>query len=279
MPWLLVTADAGDGFARHCREPAPHQLDCLAFFVQRLDAERRVGRDAEHRRAVFVNVNSTENTHYFPGAAAADLVRPGHSRITEMIGQNPQLFNGASRDTFESLSGINVVQINDSTVTCRIDSIRDSRGAGYLSYGNRFEKIEFGHYINRQHVIENVHKVDAPRAIFVQFSCNQEILVTQWVRMKELRPGFFNEFVADNCSDRLVSPGNFLDYTICILPAFGDVQQTQFTHPRHAVIAGDDGNNFARGPRYPSWKIQRVRPVGIAAVHCPLARAVRVHYH
>ena len=49
----FVAADTGNDFTRHRREPTPHQLHGLAIGVERLDGNRRVGRDPKTGGAVF----------------------------------------------------------------------------------------------------------------------------------------------------------------------------------------------------------------------------------
>ena len=82
----LVAADARDDFARHGREPTPHQLQRLALGVQRLHGDRRVGRHAEQGRAVLLDRHGAEDALDVPGAFHADdALRPAHVRVEIVV--------------------------------------------------------------------------------------------------------------------------------------------------------------------------------------------------
>jgi len=97
--------------------------------------------------------------------------------------------------------------------------------------------------------------------------------------MEEFRPGFINELVADDGLDGLASAGNPLDDTVCFVRTFSYIQQRQFAHPRDTMIAGYNGHNLAGRTGNPSWKVERVWPIGVTSIHRPLACTVRIHYH
>ena len=67
---ILVAPDATPRLARHHREPAAHQLHGLAFFVERLKRDRRLGRNAEEGRAIRLDGNGPQNLFHLPGPSA-----------------------------------------------------------------------------------------------------------------------------------------------------------------------------------------------------------------
>ena len=174
----LVTADAGDRFARHRREPASHKLDRFALLIQRLDAHGRIGGHIEQSRTIFVNFHRTEDPHDFPGASTADLIRPRHSRITVMVSHNSQLLNRAARNTRQSRPDVYIVDIDNSVVALQVHSVRDSRGARCLFERDRLKQVVLRHHADRQDIIENIHEVDTPRTLGIQPARDKEIFIT-----------------------------------------------------------------------------------------------------
>ena len=60
-------------------------------------------------------------------------------------------------------------------------------------------------------------------------------------------------------------------------PPFAHVEKNEFAHPRNAVVAGNDRDEFRRFARNGARVKHRVRPIGVRAVKRVLVRAVRVH--
>ena len=57
----------------------------------------------------------------------------------------------------------------------------------------------------------------------------------------------------------------------------GRIEDDQFAHPLHAMVAGDDGHDLRRVAGDRPGVERRVRPIGIAAVVGRLVRAVGIH--
>ena len=85
--FVLVTADAGEGFVRHQRRPRPHGLDHRAIFIQKLEVQRRIRGSREQRTAVFLHRNHAENLLDVPRAVA------GRNR-RERVGRTGAARNG-----------------------------------------------------------------------------------------------------------------------------------------------------------------------------------------
>ena len=88
----LVAAAAGDRFAGHADEPTAHQLQRLALLVERLQRERRVGRDAEMRRAVRLDRHGAEDALHVPRTVQAErAVEPAEAASGEVVLDHAEL--------------------------------------------------------------------------------------------------------------------------------------------------------------------------------------------
>ncbi len=276
---MLVTSHAGNRLAGHGRKPAPHKLHRLALCIQRLQTQRHFGRHLEHGRTVLRHLDRSDDAHRLPRAAGSDLVRTRHSRISVVIGENPQLLDGTPRHARQPRSGVHIMQIHNRIVARHIHPVRNHRRLRAFLQRNRLEEILLLIDKNRQHIVKNVHQIDTPWRLGVHLSRNQKVLVAQRIRVQKLRPPFVNQPIRNLRFDGFIPSGNHLHDAVRFMPAPGQVDQCQPAHPRYAVVTRQYRNQFVRRTRNAARKIKRIGPVRVAAVYRPLACPVRIHYH
>ena len=111
-PAILVAADAGDPFAGHAHEPAAHQLHGPAFVVQRLDRDRRVGRDLEIGRTVGLDRRRAEHPLHVPAGLRADERKPGLGVVAEVVREDPQALDRAARHALQAGPAVDVRDVD-----------------------------------------------------------------------------------------------------------------------------------------------------------------------
>ncbi len=67
------------------------------------------------------------------------------------------------------------------------------------------------------------------------------------------------------------------DDSLVSLASLGRVEDHQVSHPKVAVMPGDDGRHLGGMSRHGPGKVEGVGPVGVAPVVFPLVGAVRIH--
>ena len=127
----LVAADARGGFARHGRVPGSHLLLGLAFGVQRLHEDRRVGRHAEQGGAVFVDRHGAQDPLHVPAAFVARGRGVAVARVAEVVRADAEGLDRAARITAQAVALIDVGQVDQCRrVCCGIDVRGDDRRHG-----------------------------------------------------------------------------------------------------------------------------------------------------
>lgn len=137
----LVAADTGNDFAWHGGHPASHQLQGLAVGVKRLNGDRRIGRDSEHRRAVGFHRDSSEDSLWLPGAVGADaVIDAGDFVICEVVGEQAKLLDRSKRDTFKSAPFVNIFKKDNRIISGQVDTIDNGGRTFSFAQRNRFEQ-------------------------------------------------------------------------------------------------------------------------------------------
>jgi len=273
----FVAAHARQHFARHGRKPAAHDLQRPALLVQRLDGNRQVGRHLEDRGAVRSDGHGPVDHPHVPRSVDADVNVAAHARIGVVVRVHPEFLHRPARHVPQAFAAIDVGQVNGGLVLGQIDAVRYHRRPFHLLHGNRLEQCVTGLFLQQQHVVKHIHQVQPPRRRGGGLARDEEVLVIQGERMKELGPRAFHQPIADDGINLLFVSRNPLHGPVRFSPSVGRVEQHQLAHPRHTVVAGDHGDDLRRivgnGPRVEN----RIGPHGIAGIVLHLPRAVRVH--
>ena len=278
----LVTADTRDDFARRRGEPAAHHLLRLAFAVQRLDEDRRVGRHAEQGRAVLQDGHGTQNLLDVPAAferRGGGVPVPG---VAVVVRADAELLDRTARKALQPRSLVDVGHVDRRLGLGHVDLRRDPRRLWSRLQRNRRDIAALQDW---RDVVEDVHQAQVPAGQGILLDADQKVLARSAVGAGfgqrpgrgEFGPGVRDQLVHRNRLDRLAPTGNSLDRARRLVTAFGWVQQHQFPGPRHPVVPGDDAADHRRmagdGPR----PVHGVGPVGIAAVVLHLPAAVGIH--
>ena len=188
-----------------------------------------------------------------------------------------QLLHRPPRHVPQALAAIDVRQVDRGVALGQIDAIRDHRRPSCLLQRHRLQQRVAGLFLDQQQIVEDVGQVQSPRRRCGGLARDQEVLVIQRIRVQELGPRSFDQPVADHGIHLLPVPGNPLHHPVRFAPSAGRIEQHQFPHPRHAVVAGDDRDHLGRIVRNRPGVEDRVGPHRIAGIVLHLPRAVRVH--
>ena len=199
---VFMTARTGYDFAGHTRQPASHPLDGSSVFVQRLDRNRRIGRYLEHDGTVLFDRNRTEDTFDIPSALDTLRIVVGRSEdISIFVGKDTKRFDCSAGYSLRSFPFINVLNEYGSLFFSRFDLGRDDRGHFRFLQRNRGGEAFAFLFGYQGQVIEYVHQIDSPKCIGSRFTSYQEIFFIQWIRLHELGPNAFYEFILDDRDD------------------------------------------------------------------------------
>ena len=192
----IVAAHAGEPLARHGRVPASHELQGLAFGIERLHGDGRVGGNLETRRAVGLDRHRAEDAMHVPGAVDADMDMSAHARISEVRLVEPQLLDRAARHALQPRPAVNVGQKTVASFFAR--SMRSGIAGGRATFrsGIGFEEDVALLFLNERHVVEHIDEVNAPFRLRRRLAGCQEVLVAQRIGMQEPRPRAFHQAVA-----------------------------------------------------------------------------------
>ena len=273
----LVAAGARERFAGHGREPASHHLEGSALGIQRLNGNRRIGRDAETGRTVFFHGHGPQDSPCIPWAVDADMDVPSHSRIGVVRLVDAELLYGTWRNAPQPAAFVDVGEIDYGVSAAQIDSIGHDRRRRRLAQRNGLEQGVTRLFTQQHHVVENINKVNAPQRFRGRLAGNKEILLAERKRMQKLRPRGFDEPVTDHRLDAPSMPRDALHHSFGLVPSPARIEDHQLAHPRHAVVARDDCHDLGRMSGHGPSIENGIRPHRVAAVARPLARAIGVH--
>ena len=103
------------------------------------------------------------------------------------------------------------------------------------------------------------------------------MVVVERAGEEEFRPGVVDKLVDCNVFRRIVASGNALNDALRFLTALRRIEDNELAFARHAVVSGDNTDEF-RGLARNVFRIERaVRPERAASVMFDLIRAVRIH--
>ena len=108
------------------------RINCRALpvFVQRLDGDRRVGRHAEHRRAVRVDRHGAQHAQRRPtGRPCRPMPMPAHAVVAESGSVNRRSLLTVPRGTPSSPGRGRRRQVDDRVLALRVDACRGSPAA------------------------------------------------------------------------------------------------------------------------------------------------------
>ena len=251
----FVATDTGNDFARHRREPTPHQLHGLAIGVERLDGNRRVGRDAKPGRAVVADRHRAENTFHVPGAVEARRIRfAAHALVGEMVADQPQRFDRATRHALQAGTGINIREKNLGIVPLEVNFVGEDRRAHRFADRNGFEQREARLLADQHEVVEYVGEVNAPRRVGRWLAGDEEVFVAERKGMEEFRPGLLDRQVEHGRLHFAATAGNALHRAIRLEPSLGRVEEDQVAHARQLVMAAHDRDEFGRVAGERAWR-------------------------
>ena len=127
-----------------------------------------------------------------------------------------------------------------------VDLVGDDRRPLGLAQRHRLEHGDARFDADRHDVVEHVDQVDAPGRFGVELAGGEEVLLAQRIGCRNSRPGIVDQLVADDRLDLLAVAGDPLHDAVGLVLAQGGVEDDQFAHPRHAVVAGDDAHELRR---------------------------------
>ena len=107
-----------------------------------------------------------DGTHYpvnIPGTFDTHIFVPPHLGIAIMKFVNPQVFHRSPRHSFQAGPLIYIYHINRGILPVRLDFIRYYRRSGSFAEGYRFQQGIAGLFLDKQHIIENIYQVYAPK--------------------------------------------------------------------------------------------------------------------
>ena len=200
---IFMATRTGDNLAGHTGQPASHPLDSGPVFIQWLDRDRRVGRYLEHDGTVFFNRDGTENTFNIPSALNTLCIMVGRSEdIGIFVGEDAERFDCSPRDALCAFTFIDVLYKYGSLFLSRFDFRRDDRRCfRFFQWDGGGEAFAF--LLGDQgKVVEYIHQIDSPKCVGTGFAGHQEIFFIQRIRLHELRPYTFHQFVFDDRDDR-----------------------------------------------------------------------------
>ena len=158
----LMATCAADVLAGHGREPAPHELYRLALGIQRLERERRIGRDAEVGRAVLADRHGPQDPLDVPASVGTDcLVAPG-AVVGVMVGEDAQPLHGAARHTCQTGTSVDVANRHRSVLAIQLHPVGNYRGAGTPGPGHRLQQGGSAGAADRHDVVEHVRQAQQP---------------------------------------------------------------------------------------------------------------------
>ena len=274
---VFVAPDAGNVFAGHAGQPTAHQLKRLTLGIERLDRDRRVGRNAEQGRSVGLDRHRAQHAFDFPGPVGADpMVDAGDPAIAELVGEQSQRLDRIARQSLEARALVDVQQVHDRILPLRLHAFTNY---GRRRGGPKRQRLEQGEaflLLDQHPVVEHVDQMDSPQGIGVRLAGDEKILVAERVGMGELGPTVLGEFVLDQRFDFLAVPGNPLDDAVGFALPFDRIEDDQLTHAAH-VMPGDDAGHLRPMVRDRPCVENRVRPVGTRAVVFTLIGPVGIH--
>ncbi len=225
---VLVAAPTSDDLAGHGGHPAAHQLQGLALGIQRLERDRRVGRDAEAGRAVGVDRDLADHALDVPGAVHPhDAHRTAQVVVREVVREQPQRLDRASGNPLQPVTGVDVGDIHLGVAARQVDLGRNDRRRGRRAKRQRFEQRVVRQLLDQDHVVEHVHQVDAPQRLRSGLGRHEQVLVAQRVGMQEFRPTVQRQAVGNDRLDLPAEPGNPLDDAVGLAAAAGRVEDDQ----------------------------------------------------
>ena len=275
---LLMATDAGDHLARHGRKPTSHQLQRLAFAVQRLDRDRGVGRHDKEGRAIGRHGHGAQDPPHVPRAVHADVVLDARrAEIAEVIGEKSEFPDRAARYPSQPFADIDVAQVDGRFPGFEADPVGNHRRTPRLPQGHGLQQQPALFLAQQEHVVEHVHQVDPPLRTGRRLARDDKVLVAQGIRVQELRPGFVDQVIDQDRFDLLAPPPNALHGPFRLAPAPGHVEQDQLSGPGRPMMACHDAREL-RGVRGNRLGIEdAIRPEAAAAVVGLLPRAVGIH--
>ena len=118
----FVAADTGERFARHGDQPAAHQLQRRAVFVERLNGDGGAVRHAHHHGAVGVDRHGSQNALGVPAAFDGQCVVSADVAVAVAVGQQAQRFDRSARDAGEAGACIDVLNVKNGFVRIEINA-------------------------------------------------------------------------------------------------------------------------------------------------------------
>ena len=148
--------------------------------------------------------------------------------------------------------------------------------------GPRFERDRLQQRVARllgqqQQVVENIDQVNAPARLRGRLGGDEEVLAAERHGVEKLRPRAFDQAVADDRLDLAAVAGDPLHHAVEAVPPQGRIEDDQFAHARHAVVAGDHADHLRRMVGDRPGVEGRIRPKGVRAAILGLPCPVRVH--
>jgi len=309
---VFVAAGARDAFARHPHQPTAHKLHGVAVGIQRLQRNRRVGRDLEAGRAVRFDTSRAEHALHIPTGLRADQRKTALADVAEVVGEDTDRLDRAARHPAQPGTAVNVCNVYIGCLGREIHAVRNHRRPGTRQEELRLEKRRTLLFVNQGRVVEHVHQVDAPQTLLRGLHRHQKILAAKRMGMRGERRPLLTVHVPDDgvahgagyglapAGNQLHEPGllgrqdvrRHRDGLAFDSPFFRRRAETERVgarqprienrHPAtvaEIVMAADDAHDSRRVVGDRLGKTERRGKPGIAAVKRQLPRAVGIHGH